>query len=142
MPKLDLSKIIKEEVRDSKGNLISEENMSALPPTVNLTSRKGMAGVVAAQTVLASGGNIQQALDAAVKARESIQQAQDKEPTRTREDEELETLMSYMKSVARLQNGKFDELTPRELLEVTMLCPYPVCSIDEWKAKMKLVTGR
>jgi len=141
---LDLSTIIKEEVRDAKGNLISEASLNSLPPTIDLSSRKARMGVAAAQEVLSAGGSMNEALDAAVKARNALKQQREAEEEQelpsNPANPELEELIRYVHAIAKLHSGRFEDLTPRGMLEVAMLCPYPVCSFDDWKAKINAAT--
>jgi hypothetical protein len=144
MPKLDLAQIITEEVKDMKGNVLSKEALGSLPPTLDMTDRVGMAGSIAAQSVLSAGGSIKDSLDAAVKARESAKLAieEERKTAKPEKDEEFDLFLRYIQSIAKLHAGNYEELTPREMLEVAMLCPYAICSIDEWKTKMKILTGK
>jgi hypothetical protein len=141
---LDLSTIIKEEVRDAKGNLISEASLNSLPPTIDLSSRKARMGVAAAQEVLSAGGSMNEALDAAVKARNALKQQREAEEEQelpsNPANPELEELIRYVHAIAKLHSGRFEDLTPRGMLEVAMLCPYPVCSFDDWKVKINAAT--
>ena len=100
---------------------------------VDLTSPQGIAGSVAANDVLKNGGTIDQAIDAAVAARNKAPVA---EPE-VQLDPEMELMLRYIHSIARLHSGRFEDLTPQGMLEVAMLCPYPVNNYEEWKMRIK-----
>lgn len=143
MAKLDLAQIISEEVRDKSGKVVDSKGLGSLPPSIDLSDRVGMAGVTAAQVVLSEGGTMKDAVDAAIKARRSIQEAppiKEELKASNPDNPELESLIRYVHSIARLHSGRFEDLTPIGMLEVAMLCPYPVVDYETWKAKISMVT--
>jgi len=128
------AKWITEEHRDKDGKLITRNlGDMEVPPGINLTDRRGIMGSVAAQQVLSAGGSQKDALDAAIKARNSIQEEVQEERG---VDPELGKMIRYIHAMCRLTNSDFDELSPKGLLEVAMLCPHPVVSFEAWKQKM------
>ena len=100
---------------------------------VDLMSPQGMAGSVAANDVLKNGGTIDQAIDAAVAARNKAPEVQP-EPEL---DPEMSLMLRYIHSIARLHSGRFEDLTPQGMIEVAMLCPFPVNSYEDWKLRIQ-----
>jgi len=132
--------IISEEVKLPDGTVKKLDMGESLPPTVNMMSRKGLMGSVAAQQVLSAGGKIEEAVEAARKAR--LGTPEEPEQAAPELSPELEEMIRYVHAIARLHSGRFEDLTPLGMLEVAMLCPYPVCSLEEWREKMNEATGR
>lgn len=135
--------IIKEEVRDKDGKIVDSHDLNPreLPKGVDMTGPKSMAGSVAANDVLKNGGTIQDALDAAIKAR-NAEKERIPEPAQLGEpNQELEDMIRYIHAIARLHSGRFEDLTPQGMFEVAMLCPYPVESFESWREKMNVVRG-
>ena len=138
--------VITRTVKDREGNLIENRALGERESPTNVdmtTSRKALMGAVAAQQVLSAGGKLDEAVTACLKAREGTPE----EPIKADEPEQeldptLRDMIKYVHSIARLHSGRFEELTPLGMLEVAMLCPYPVCSFEEWKQKIKVATGQ
>lgn len=107
---------------------------------VDLMSPKGMAGAVAANEVLKNGGTVDQAIDAAVAAREKSPEQAPREEVKI--EPEMELMLRYIHSIARLHSGRFEDLTPQGMLEVAMLCPYPVNSYEDWKMRIAAIGGK
>ena len=132
---------ITEELKDRDGKVITRE-LGALevPPSIDLTDRRKLAGAVAAQQVLTAGGSTNEAIDAAIKAQRGTPEPvlENNKPV----DPELEQMIKYAHAIARLSNGNYDDLTPLGMLEVAMLCPHPVVPFEDWKARMKAATGQ
>jgi len=110
------------------------------PPGVDLMSPQGMAGSIAAADVLKNGGKIDDAIDAAVKARSKVQEVQQQQEQAA--SPEIEIMLRYIHAIARLHSGRFEDLTPQGMLEVAMLCPYPVNSYEEWKQRLAVIENK
>jgi len=128
--------------KDGKEINARDLNWRELPQGVDLTGPKSMAGSVAASKVLADGGTIQDALDAAIKAR-NAEKAEPAQPAGQGSvpNPELEDMIRYIHAIARLHSGRFDDLTVQGMCEVAMLCPYPVESYEAWQEKMNVLRG-
>ena len=135
--------LIKEEVRDRAGNLVDSHDLNPrqLPKGVDMTGPRSMAGSVAASDVLKNGGSVQDALDAAIKARNAEKAADQSRPPLDVPNPELEDMIRYIHAIARLHSGRFEDLTPQGMFEVAMLCPYPVESFEAWREKMNVIRG-
>ena len=126
--------LIDEVIRSRDGKVVERKlHPREVAAGVDLMSPQGMAGSVAANDVLKNGGTIDQAIDAAVAARNKAPVA---EPE-VQLDPEMELMLRYIHSIARLHSGRFEDLTPQGMLEVAMLCPYPVNNYEEWKMRIK-----
>lgn len=146
--------IFTEEVRDAEGNLISKTSDSRAMPEVAVSfvdpgngrhlDRRGLWGSIAAQQVLSDGGDMKQALDACVKARMGT--ADDpgvpEDVPAQATDPEMIDFVKYIHATARLHSGRFEDLTVQGMLEVAMLCPYPIVDFETWRQKMSSSTGR
>lgn len=132
--------IITEVIKGPDGQVISERGLGAneIPPPI-VPSSRNMNGAIAASEVLSHGGGIRDALDAAVKARSETSDAPGGASDGPPADPETLAMIRYIHAIARLHSGRFEDLTPLGMLEVAMLCPYPVCSLDEWREKMRAV---
>lgn len=136
--------IIKEEVRDKDGNIVVNRDLNPreLPQGVNMSGPRSLAGSVAANEVLKNGGSVQDALDAAIKARNAEKEQAQVPSTQIGEgNPELEDMIRYIHAIARLHSGRFEDLTPQGLFEVAMLCPYQVEDFETWRAKMEVLRG-
>jgi hypothetical protein len=139
--------MIKEQAfdKDGKETTARDLNWKEVPPGVDLTGPRGLAGSVAASAVLSAGGTIQDALDAAIKARNAEKAADQSRPPMDigvpPPNPDLEDMIRYIHAIARLHSGRFDELTIQGMFEVAMLCPYPVEPYETWLEKMNVLRG-
>ena len=146
MPMPQIPSMIKTQSFDKDGKEINARDLHGreLPPGVDLTGPKSMAGSVAASKVLAGGGTIQDALDAAIKARNAEkEQSEPAQPAGQGSvpNPDLEDMIRYIHAIARLHSGRFEDLTTQGMFEVAMLCPYPVESFETWQEKMNVLRG-
>jgi hypothetical protein len=131
--------LIDEVIRSRDGKIVERKlHPREVASGVDLMSPRGIAGSVAANDVLKNGGTIDQAIDAAVAARNKAPEIQQDDPM----DPEMELMLRYIHAIARLHSGRFEDLTPKGMLEVAMLCPYPVTAYEEWKQKVGVVSGK
>jgi hypothetical protein len=139
MPKLE--SIIKEEFRDKDGKEISARDLNPkeLPPGVDMTGPKSLAGSVAASKVLEAGGTMQDALGAAINARNEEKAADQSRPPM--DNPELEDMIRYIHAIARLHSGRFEDLSVQGMFEVAMLCPLAVEPYETWRDKMNVLRG-
>ena len=139
MPKLE--SIIKEEFRDKDGKEISARDLNPkeLPPGVDMTGPKSLAGSVAASKVLEAGGTMQDALGAAINARNKEKAADQSRPPM--DNPELEDMIRYIHAIARLHSGRFEDLSVQGMFEVAMLCPLAVEPYENWRDKMNVLRG-
>jgi hypothetical protein len=129
--------LIDEVIRSRDGKVVERKlHPREVASGVDLMSPRGIAGSVAANDVLKNGGTIDQAIDAAVAARNKAPESQPDQPD-VPLDKEMELMLRYIHSIARLHSGRFEDLTPQGMLEVAMLCPYPVNSYEEWKMRIE-----
>jgi hypothetical protein len=135
-----MESIVTEVVRTSDGKETKRDFGHGPPPGVNLMSRRGVMGSMAAQQVLSAGGKIEEAVEAARKARLGTPPEEPGQDDAGM-DPELGMMIRYIHAMCRLTNSDFDELSPKGLLEVAMLCPHPVVSFEAWKQKMAEATG-
>ena len=145
MPMPQIPSMIKTQSFDKDGKEINARDLHGreLPPGVDMTGPKSLAGSVAASKVLSDGGTIQDALDAAIKARNAEKAADQSSPPMDTgvPNPELEDMIRYIHAIARLHSGRFEDLTTQGMFEVAMLCPYPVESFETWQEKMNVLRG-
>ena len=99
---------ITEEVKDKDGKVVSRQlDERELPLGVNM-SRRAVLGAMAAQAVKDAGGSEKDALDAAIKSRNSVpdEEAAPKAPELT---PEIEAMIKYVHAIARLHSGRFED---------------------------------
>ena len=138
--------VITRVVKDRNGAVVEDRPLGEResPPSFDLgTSRKSIMGAVAAQQVLTAGGKLDEAVTAALKAREGTPEEpiQDEDPGQELEPG-VKEMIKYVHAIGRLHSGRFEDLSALGMLEVAMLCPYPVCSFDEWRQKVRVATGQ
>ena len=141
MPMPQFASVIKTQAFDRDGKKISARDLNPkeLPPGVDMTGPKSLAGSVAASKVLEAGGTMQDALGAAINARNAEKAADQTRPPI--DNPELEDMIRYIHAIARLHSGRFEDLTTQGMFEVAMLCPYPVESFETWQEKMNVLRG-
>lgn len=92
-----------------------------------------------AQEALSAGKPIEEALKAVMSARHEQTRSPVAEAGSL--DDEAMEMIRYIHAICRLNNNQLEDLTPKGLLEVAMLCPYPVVSLEEWREKMRTATN-
>ena len=141
MPMPQISSMIKTQSFDKDGKEINARDLHwrELPPGVDMTGPKSLAGSVAASKVLSDGGTMQDALDAAINAR-NAEKAEDQSRPPI-DNPELEDMIRYIHAIARLHSGRFEDLSVQGMFEVAMLCPLAVEPYENWRDKMNVLRG-
>jgi len=141
MPMPQFASVIRTQAFDRDGKEISARDLNPkeLPPGVDMTGPKSLAGSVAASKVLEAGGTMQDALDAAINARNAEKAADQSRPPI--DNPELEDMIRYIHAIARLHSGRFEDLSVQGMFEVAMLCPLAVEPYENWRDKMNVLRG-
>ena len=90
-----------------------------------------MAASMAAQVAINQGKTSEEVFKA---ARQAYDSAVEQSPVQAQEmDPESALKIRWLKAVCRLGAGKFDDCSPRDLVDVAMLVDRPVLPFDAWK---------